>query len=509
MASHVVVIATDLRRKTIKVSPGTYLIDVLEQACKELNLASDRYLIKNKQKQVDLSVPFRTSGLLPGAKLELVLKSNTPSAVQVALQLPHPDAKEIPGGRLIRKFPSDLSLWKVLRQFESGEASAGKNVNITARGVADNITSGGGHLFYETPVLNIMGREFATFREFQKTLSQLGYNSGNVLVRLSYRKTDQIMLEAMDQISHLFKDIEEQDQKAENATAETTVEEFEPERLEDAPMTDGNHDCAKDSETHQRAPLQDKLEDESTGKTEEATGERPPGGSSSLAPIDPYLPVSVFLAPTGPVPAAALAPSESDSEFVPSIAHAQLHQARLQQSSRNKRLPSDRELEEKIAAEEARLAAIKSVVIKVRFPDNTSSEWQVGPEATGTFLYEAVRRVMASREHPFRLVLPGSKTAIQDNSSSQHGLIRSYKLSGRVLVNLVWDDSVPKQARQKPFLSESVAQLGKVVKIPEMPRTAEDDQPAPVQQQPRADRGKGAGEDGAKKVPKWFKIGKK
>lgn len=46
MSSHVVVIATDLRRSTIKVSPGTYLIDVLQEACKKLNLSSDKYLLK-------------------------------------------------------------------------------------------------------------------------------------------------------------------------------------------------------------------------------------------------------------------------------------------------------------------------------------------------------------------------------------------------------------------------------------------------------------------------------
>lgn len=46
MASHVVVIAADLRRTTVKVTPGTYLSDVLDQACKKLNLSSDKYIIK-------------------------------------------------------------------------------------------------------------------------------------------------------------------------------------------------------------------------------------------------------------------------------------------------------------------------------------------------------------------------------------------------------------------------------------------------------------------------------
>lgn len=46
MSSHVVVIATDLRRTTIKVSPGTYLSDVLAEACKKLGLDGDKYLLK-------------------------------------------------------------------------------------------------------------------------------------------------------------------------------------------------------------------------------------------------------------------------------------------------------------------------------------------------------------------------------------------------------------------------------------------------------------------------------
>ena len=46
MASRVVVIATDLRRATISVQPATYLTEVLEEACKKLNLTPDKYLLK-------------------------------------------------------------------------------------------------------------------------------------------------------------------------------------------------------------------------------------------------------------------------------------------------------------------------------------------------------------------------------------------------------------------------------------------------------------------------------
>lgn len=46
MSSHVVVIAADLRRTTIKVAPGTYLTDVLQEACQKLKLPSDKYLLR-------------------------------------------------------------------------------------------------------------------------------------------------------------------------------------------------------------------------------------------------------------------------------------------------------------------------------------------------------------------------------------------------------------------------------------------------------------------------------
>lgn len=504
MSSHVVVIATDLRRTTIKVSPGTYLSDVLAEACKKLGLDGDKYLIKHKQKQVDLSIPFRTSGLLAGAKLELVQKSKSPSAVQIALQIPQPEAKEIPGGRLIKKFPSDLSIWQVLRQFESGEASAGKNINITARGVAQTVNSensGAGQLYYETPVLNIMGRELGSFADFQKSLSQLGHNSGNVLIRLSFRRTDQTLYEAMEQIGTFFKE-EEKEKREEKENAAPTVSEDKPQDLPtdgDVPMTEALTETINNTAEAQQEAAPEATQD-STSSIQPET--------NNSDPQSRFEPVNVFLAPTNSTPAAALAPVD-ESDFTPTVAQAQLHQARLLESSRNKRLLSDREIEEKEAAEQAKINAVKSVLIKVRFPDNTSSDWQVGPSDTGAFLYQAVRHVMANNGQSFHLVIPGSKTVIKDDDTPKHNLIRAYKLSGRVLVSLVWNDDVPKEARKQPFLKANFAQQGQAIKVPEIP-TVEDDKAGPsavpqVQKAPAKEGGDGSG----KKMPKWLKLGKK
>ncbi|KAF5623200.1 UBX domain protein [Fusarium sp. NRRL 52700] len=507
MATNVVVIATDLRRATIKVNPGTYLIDVLEEACRRLNLSSDKYLVKYRQKTVDLSVPFRTSGLSPGAKLELVQKSKTPSAIQVALQVPQPEGREIPGGRLIQKFPSDLTIWKVLRQFESGEASNGRNINITGRGIAQmsgDTGSGSGQLYYETPVLNIMGRELSTFVDFQKTLSQLGYNSGSVLIRLDYRKTDKTLYDAMTEIGQFFKDTEDEDLKAESPAAKVEIaaeqgarkpEEQVQRETQDSEMTDNQVE-----QTRGPAPVQQETGPKSANEDNMDI--------DSCQPGNPLAPINVFLAPSGSTPAAALAPA-TDADFAPTIAHAQLHQARLQGNSRNKRLLSDHELEEKAAAETARINAIKSVLVKVRFPDNTSSDWEVSPSHSGHFLYDAVRHVMAHNNHPFHLVLPGTKIVIKDDPSPSNGLMQAYKLSGRTLINLVWDDAVPSAVRKEPFLKANIAQKGQQIKVPEIIASNDQEEEAPVTRPAQTEKGEGSGEKTGKKIPKWLKLGKK
>ncbi|KAF5583483.1 UBX domain-containing protein [Fusarium pseudocircinatum] len=507
MATNVVVIATDLRRATIKVNPGTYLIDVLEEACRRLNLSSDKYLVKHRQKTVDLSVPFRTSGLSPGAKLELVQKSKTPSAIQVALQVPPPEGREIPGGRLIQKFPSDLTIWKLLRQFESGEASNGRNINITGRGIAQmsgDTGSGSGQLYYETPVLNIMGRELSTFADFQKTLSQLGYNSGSVLIRLDYRKTDKTLYDAMTEIGQFFKDADDEDPKAETPAAKLELapeqgaqkpEEQAQRETQDSQMTENQVEQTQDP-----APIQQETEPKAANEGSMDIDSSQPG--------DPLAPINVFLAPSGTTPAAALAPA-TDADFAPTIAHAQLHQARLQGDSRNKRLLSDRELEEKAAAEAARINAIRSVLVKVRFPDNTSSDWEVSPSHSGQFLYDAVRHIMAHNNQPFHLVLPGTKIVIKDDHSPSNGLIKAYKLSGRTLINLVWDDAVPSAVRKEPFLKDNIAQKGQQVKVPEIIASNDQEEEAPVARPAQTEKGEGSGEKTGKKIPKWLKLGKK
>lgn len=503
MATNVKVVGTDLRQVTVKVNPGTYLTDVLEQACTKLKVPSNKYLLKHKQRQLDLSQTFRTSGLIPGARLELVVRANTPTAISVALQLPAPESNLFPPhGRVSRKLPSDFTIWQILRQFESGEtgAGAGKSLNITARGIPqmnNGTQAGSGQLYHEIPNIIIENRTLSTFADFQKTLSQLGYNSGGVLMRLSFQKTDQLLSDAMREIDEYFES-EEQD------GAPQKTEEPSP---EGAPTSTSESSAVPNEAPETLAPAEvipplTTAEESTTTRETDRVDDANPGAEMSSE----SRPVTIFSAPSSSTPVAALRP-DSEENYAPDISHARAHQKLLKSLGENKRLLSDRELEEKAAAEAARVDAIKSIKIKVRFPDNFSAEWSFGPEDTGASLYGEVRAIMANSSTPFRLVLPGGARATIDETATT--LIKGHRLSTNTLVNFTWEDSVPAEIRRQPFLKGSAAGRAQqlvVPDVPEMEANEEEQSGAPAQAPARKADGEGSGF----KKPKWLKgFGKK
>ncbi|KAL2022658.1 hypothetical protein VTK56DRAFT_4739 [Thermocarpiscus australiensis] len=447
MAAHVEVVSTDLRRVKVKVTPGTYLVDVLGEACKKLNLSSDKYELKHKQKIIDLTAPYRTSGLGPGAKLELVQKSKSASVVSIAL--------DVDGKRYTKKLPSDMTLWKVMRQFESSE----NGLNITGRGVPKG--SDTGQLYYEAPVVNILGREYSALEDLQKTLSQCGISSGSIALRATFKATERTLHDAMGDIGRYLEDVEPEQPKAGEDGATATAPTIEE---------------PKDNAASAEAALQ------AAPSTEDAGGSVPAEPSSgdlpmeidepSTASLEPLQPTGVFSAPSSSTPAAART-QEDDSVYEPTIAHAQLRQQQLQQRAQNIRLKSDAELAAEAAEEEAKLAKITKVEVKVRFPDQTSAVWTVTPNETGAFLYQAIRGIMAQPNQPFKLIIPGPKTVIEENDKR---LIAGYRLKGREMLHLLWDESVPPAARKGPFLKGSVASKAQEVVVPEIPQEHPDEE---------------------------------
>lgn len=480
---------------------------------------------RHKQKNVDLTVPFRIAGLAGGAKLDLVVRSKSPAPVAVAVAIPPPDSQAFNNGRLGVTVPSSFTIWQVLRQIENLPDAINAKLNITARGVAsmnNGQATGSGQLLYEAPVLNIMGRELGSFADYQRTLSQLGYNSGSVLIRLVYKTPGITFFEAQEQISQYFKEVE-QDEAGKPTPSTGTPSQPTPSTQEEASSVSAEpsptvqmQDAPAANDTPESAPL---VATEPAG-TEAAPQPIPPTSAESTSagqppavPQDPLAPIGIFSAPSSSTPAAARA-AISETDFTPSIAHAQLHQARLLEGSRNKRLLSDKQLAEQAAATEQRLSAVKSIEVKVRFPDNTSATWVITHDDTGAKLYKAVRSVMDDPSLPFHLVVPGTKNVIRDVDAADNRVIRAHKLTGRVLVNLVWDDGAPAAARGKAFLKSSASQAARDIEVPDVPVVEEKEEKRPEkqpQQKQESSSQGGIGEDAMKKkIGKFFKLpGKK
>lgn len=492
-----------MRQHSVKVFPGTYMTQVLEEACKKLGYNPSNYNLKYKEKPLDLSRTYRQTGLISGAKLELVQGSRTPSAVSVALQLPD-------GGRLTDKVPSDTTIWLILRKFESSGGLTGMaNYNFTARGAAqmENGASGAGRIFYEMPTVNIINRELSTFADLQKTLAQLGINGGNALIRLNFKKTEQPLEEAMAEIGTYFKEEAAPAEVAPKEAVEGITEAIHKldsnskGESKDADMTSGVSETT--TTTSDPSPYPEPVGDLPPPVTpsKRSADEIPsPEQQQVLGPDQ--RPVSVFRPPTGQVPLAATRP-HNESDYEPTIVHAKLHQERLKENGQNKRLPSDAETERLEKERVAKLANVKNVNIKVRFPDQSSIVAPFTTSDTGANLFTFVKGVIVAEDQPFKLNWNGRK-GVEFIPNNEKKLIKDLGLQGSVLVNFIWDDDAKESVRKETILKSHYAQNAKDVAVPEVPTVdAGEEDTTPVVTGQRPDGGSG---DGKKKgMPKWLK----
>lgn len=456
---------------------------------------------RHNRKQLDLSLSFRLSGLSSGAKLELVQASRSPSVVTVGLQLPESEARGAPNGRILDKFPSTTTLWLVLRKFEAGVAGSSQTRNLTSRAVpsTDGADGGAGRLYYEIPVLQILEREVSSFTDLQKTLAQLGYNNGNVLIRLSFRRTEQPIEEAMAQIGEFFKS-EDEAPPAQDTSAALPAD----------PVGDKGKEVAEQpSDAAQSEPSSVPV------ASSEPVAPPPDTLEPATSTTDAARNITVFSPPSESTPSSAqLAYNEND--YVPSIEHAQLHQRLLNESSRNQRLPTHAEMAAKAKEEEAKQAAIREVDIKVRFPDQSQVVAKFGASDTGHTLYEFVRSCLAPSfaNEEFHLTVPTASrshhtTAIP--SSEKKLLIKDIKLVGRVLINFSWADNAAAfvHQRRSETLRPELRSQAQQLKVEQPPEPKEEET---VPTQPGPSSAQGDGKPSTRKpgsMPKWLKLGKK
>ena len=456
--------------------------------------------LRNNKKDIDLSRTIRLSGLSSGAKLELVQLSKSAGVVSVALQLPESEAQGTPNARLTDKFPSSTTLWLILRKFEAGVAGGVQSKrNFTARG-KPSTESGAGRLFYERPVIQMMGRELTSFTDLQKTLAQLGCNNGTILLRLSFKPSETPLEEAMVEIEGYFHAADGSSQELADARAEgISAAPAEQETSEQAEAMDTAVDFPTAIRQGSKQP------DAPAAQAELDASEEPPRPTTSTG-----RPLSIFRPPSNTVPAAAQT-QYNPADYTPTVEHAQIHQRMLSKSTLNKRLPTEKEIEAANLAEQARLDSIKDVEIKIRMPDQSALSAKFGQEDSGAELYAFVRECLEEnwRGEAFLLrnlgVKIDSKQALVPDDGRKR-LIRDLGLKGRVLLVFSWDDQKASvEARMaKDILRVDLRQQAKEYKVQEMQvQEDESDVGKPINIGKRE-----SDEDGGKKkggVPKWLK----
>ncbi len=503
-------------------------------------LLTEASYFRHNNKTLELSNPVRLTGVSPNARLELIKLSRSANVVSVALQLPESEIQGVVNGRMMDKFPSTTSLWQILRRFESGAAGGlALQKNLTARGVPSTADGekGAGRLYYETPVLQYMGREVSSFVDLQKSLGRLGFNGGSILLRLNFRATKDPLEEAMQNIGAYFQSVEGDGNGNEGALAGSAATTESVPDVSQATLAEGDSEIRSVPHpipsppplTPAGEPVPSPVEDAVTGasitypngeqEASQTSKESAPIASSEPTVTGPNQRRISVHAPSSSTTLRAAQQAHNESDYIPSIAHAKLHQNRLQGSTHNQRLASYAEDENQQKAKARRLADTKALDLRIRFPDQTMVDTQFTNLDTAATLYECVRGLLRHEDAPFSLRYNGSKgqkevpkySIPQEPKEAPTGstqrLIADLGIVDRTLVTFVWEEGASTDARRDPSLKAEHAQNAKEIQVQTFQGKDEEDTSAP--DKPLGNTKAGGGE--RKGMPAWMKktLGKK
>lgn len=476
----------------------------------------DRY----NNKPISLHQQIRLANLPQGARLELVQASKSPTVISVALQLPESE-KNV---RLTQKFASNKTLWEILRQFESSEG--GPIYNFTQRGVpalSSGGSSGAGRLNYEMPVITVMPghKEHSTFVALQQTLSQLGFDSGSALLRLSFKNSGRPLEEVMTEISQYFNSSEpaapgahaadtaqsssvpDPDKAAPEATQTVAGETIRSEEPEPEHM---DIDSDKGKAPVAPAAAGEPVVTENIPQSSSPAVPGPSTGAPTSPPAGMGRNVKIYAVPTSSTPQAARG-TFNEGDYIPTIEHAKSHQAALQARTKNQRLLSDKELADQENARQEKLlaAAEKGSSIRIRFPDHNIIQTSMNKEDTAESLYGFVEQFLQFKE-PFQLKyfspINGRQVVI---ARDKKRLIQDLRFSAAELITFLWDEKASSEARlSRQTLAKEFQDQAETLKVEE-PKTQE--APAPAQAESSKAEGKRRAEtSGADKESKLKNI---
>uniref|UniRef100_A0A8C8S5H8 ASPSCR1 tether for SLC2A4, UBX domain containing n=1 Tax=Pelusios castaneus TaxID=367368 RepID=A0A8C8S5H8_9SAUR len=181
--STVSVLAPNGRRVTVRVGPGTALLQVLEEVCGKQGFDPGEHGLKFQRTVLDLSLQWRFAKLPNNAKLEMVPISRnrvgTQNTVEIALQLDN-------GFRLKDTFHSGQTLWELLNHFTQTRECVEQHCELS-------------------PVCIYMRDEVAGKAALERTtLKSLGLTGGNAIIRVVMKKRgSSVQEEAVDTVAPL------------------------------------------------------------------------------------------------------------------------------------------------------------------------------------------------------------------------------------------------------------------------------------------------------------------
>lgn len=337
--------------------------------------------------------------------------------------------------------------------------------------------TGAGRLNYEMPVVTVMPghKEYGTFVDLQKTLSQLGFDSGSASLRLNFKNSGTPLEEAMTQISQYFKsadpapqaeslpNLEETAPETKTTVASETVrsEEVDPSAMEvdqeppvPGPSIAGVDGPSQTSTSTISTPLSPFSEPVQASE----------GQSSSLS-----RPIQIFAAPTSSTPQAARTPF-NETDYQPSVEQLRGLQASYKDRSKNTRLLSDKELEEQENMRKEKLAATadKGGIVRVRLPEGAFVQFPVSKVDTAADVYNFVTGCLQHQSEPFHLSYRDTKGLFTQMARNDKLVFQDLKFSSNELLTFRWDDRASATVRGiKSVLSPEWQQKAAPLKVEE------------------------------------------
>lgn len=166
MSGTIVVLTPNGRRQSVKVTPNTTLLQVLEEACQKQGFQAELYNLKHHRKVLDVTLTVRFAGLPNNCLLELIEAetARTEKSVTVGVQLED-------GKRVMDDFNTSATIEQVLKRLCPSEIN-------------------------ENTVVIYMRNEIYGEELNVKNLKDLGITSGRAMLRLMHRNPKELKVQA-------------------------------------------------------------------------------------------------------------------------------------------------------------------------------------------------------------------------------------------------------------------------------------------------------------------------